>query len=188
MSETQEVTLGEEGTVPVIEKAPTPAEDKVQAHEAAKGPAAAGAKVPDGHTSRTLTQRDINLCDYALYQYTQKPAHGDQKGVRKAQKLRRLLDTEGANDYFEDIQDKNNEDLAAWVKQKNEYLNGRGEKPGAKPELTDAQLIGVTHTYHIVAKLDTFLESAIKDAAPWPKGLEKGVEELSLKFGLKEDD
>lgn len=164
--------------------------------EAAKAPvlpvpdvAAKPAEDPHaGCVKRELSMRDRNLILSAIEQYAADKSRNDHKGMRKLEKVKKLLATEVSEDYFDEIDDVHQAKLVAWLKEKNLWAEGKSEhNPGKRPEREDLDLKGPMSTFWIPAKLDGWVQDALR-ACQWNPKLSRDAVDLCDRYGIKDEE
>ena len=167
-------------------------------------------KVPEGCVVRNLTMRDRNLIIGACRTYIRGENKGKHKNQFKVDRILKVLLEQETVDYFLMINDSQAENLFKWQEARQAYVSFRMMKGGMvkteefaksfpdvdvdecppkpslkQPELTKDDQRGPAREFYIPAKLDTFIEEALRDMEWGAVGSEQVVE-LLQKYSIED--
>lgn len=143
-------------------------------------------KLPPGCVERILSFRDRNLIIGACRAWCQKQDRSDQKAITKLDRIQKLLVFEETVEYYEMIDDHYTLKQREWEKQKQLYLDGKGEKHGKRPQPSAQEQRGQERLFHVPSKLDAWIQESLREMR-WNPLTAEYVTELFSKFEMAEE-
>lgn len=149
-----------------------------------------GNKATDGHlgcVARKLTFRDRLLILQALGAAVTQG--GDIKTLGRLVKIQEILDCDGVDEFFGEVNKNFAKRLQAWATLLERHIKDPVTEadPGAKPEQSEQEEAGPEQTFWIKAKLDEHIASTI-GSAKFSGANAKHAVSLLTKYGIQIED